>query len=227
MKKLILFIVFLGILAYSSLYVFRSGMLFLDGISNFQEKQNVAAGLSFAELITKYRYSPFVGVARLYMVHKDPANLTYMDLYYGTKQKKDVFETVIGLSPAYYDPYFFASIIFFLLMSMLAIAQRYWAGALGLSFKGLMRRDTFAALLCVFYFFWVRAAYTPDSALYRLAGSVSAWLNTVAGATVVTASFSLLMTLVNIFVTLLTLFTFLGSSKQKEKVVEEETTVEE
>ena len=75
-----LFLVFLAILAYCSLYLYRSGILFKEGIQNFQGKQNVAAGLSFAELITVYPYSPFVGVARLYMVYKDPANLGYMDL---------------------------------------------------------------------------------------------------------------------------------------------------
>jgi len=214
MKKLIVFLVFLGVLAFSALYLFRSGTLFKDGIENFQGKQNVAAGLSFAELITKYPYSPFVAVARVYMVHKDPANLTYIDLYFQTKQEKDIFETIVGRTPAYYDPYFFMSVVYFLVMSMIGVAQRYWAGSLGLSFKGLMTRDSFALIMLVTYFFWVRGAYIADSPVYRLAGSVSQWLNTVEGATVVTVCFSAIMTVVNIFITLLTLFTFLGSPKK-------------
>ena len=216
MKKLVLFLVFLGVIAVSSLYLFRSGTLFMDGIKNFQGKQNVAAGLSFAELITKYPYSPFVAVARVYMVHKDPTNLTYIDMYFQTKQKKDIFEAIVGRSPAYYDPYYFMSVVFFLVMSMIGVAQRYWAGSLGLSFKGLMTRDSFALFMLVTYFFWVRGAYMIDSPVYRLAGSVSSWLNTVEGATAVTVSFSVIMTVVNIFIILLTLFTFLGSSNKKQ-----------
>ncbi len=223
MKKLTLFLVFLAMLAYCSLYLYRSGILFKEGIQNFQGKQNVAAGLSFAELITVYPYSPFVGVARLYMVYKDPANLGYMDLYYQTKSEKDIFETVLARTPAYYDPYFFASILYFLLISMVAVAQRYWAGSMGLSFTGLTRRDSFALFICVAYYFWVRGAYTPDTIVFRLAGSVSPWLNSVVGATLMTAGFSILMTAVNLLVSLMIPFTFLGNGKKKDRQPVQET----
>jgi len=217
MKKLTLFLVYLGILIVSTFYLYRSGTLFLKGIQNFQEKQNIAAGLSFAELLTQYTYSPFVGVAKVYMVYRDPTKLLMLDMYYQTQQKKDVFSVIVGVTPAYYDPYFFASVVFFLLMSMLGVAQRYWAGSLGLSFKGLTGRDTFAFLLCVLYFFWVRGAYTPDTVVYRLAGSVNSWFNSGVGAAAVTAGFSALMTVVNLIVVCITLFTFLGSPSRKKK----------
>lgn len=217
MKKLILFIIFVAMLASTALYVVRSGNLFKQGIENFEGKQNMAASFAFAELITRYPNSPFVAVARAAMIHRDSANHLYMDLFFETRAKRDMFQSIVGRSPAYYDPYFFYAVAYFLILSLLAVAQRYWAGAKGLSFRALTGRDTFALLLCVLYYFWVRGSLTPDSAVFRLAGSVSPWLNTPVGATAVTFGFSVLMTAVNIVVTLLTLFTFLGSSRKKKK----------
>jgi hypothetical protein len=216
MKRLILFLVYIGVLAYSSVYLLRSSQLFMDGIGKFQDEQRFAGGLAFAELISKYPYSPFVALARLQLVHQDPGNLVFMDLFYESRTKKDVFETLIGRTPAYYDPYFFASIAYFLTLSLLALAQRYWAGSMGLSYKSLTARDSFVLVLAVLYFFWVRDALVVDSVVYRLAGSVSPWLNSPLGATVVTLSFSGMMTVLNVFVSGWTLLTFFGSAPKRK-----------
>lgn len=215
MKKLILLIVFVSLLAWVAQFLVRSGNLFQEGIQKIEGKQNVGATLAFAELISRYPASPFVAVARAAMIQRDPANLITMDLFYSTRAKRDVFESIVGRSPAYYDPYFFWAVAYFLVISLLATAQRYWAGSKGLSFRSLTSRDTFALLLCVAYYFWVRGSLSVDTGVYRLAGSVSPWLNTPLGSTVVTLGFSAVITLANMIVTLLAAFTFLGSARKR------------
>jgi hypothetical protein len=217
MKRLILFLIYVGLIAYSSVYLLRSSQLFMDGIGKFQNEQRLAGGLAFAELISQYPYSPFVALARLHMVHQDPGNLVFMDLFYESRTKKDVFETLIGRTPAYYDPYFFVSIAYFLTLSLLALAQRYWTGSMGLSYRGMTARDSFVLMMAVLYYFWVRDALQVDSAVYRLAGSVSPWLNSPMGATLVTAAFSGLMTVLNVLVSVWTFVTFFGSAPKKKE----------
>lgn len=213
MKKLLLFIVFALVVAFSTLYLLRSGILFVDGIKNLSGKQNIAAGLAIAELANEYPYSPFMGVARLAAVVKDANYLSYMDMFYQAKPEKDMFQPLMGRSPAHYDPFFFASLGYFLILTFLGLAQRFWAGSMGLGIAALARRDAFAFILGLMYVLWVRGTANAESVVSRFAGGISEWLVSPIGVTGVTVGFSALMILVNLIVTLIALIGFFGKAK--------------
>jgi hypothetical protein len=202
MKKLLVSILFIALVGFGALYTYQSGLLFLKGFNELKSEQNLSAGIAFAELIEEYPYSPFLSVGRVYLVSKDSRALPLLDVFFKTREKGDVFSRLVGKSPAYYDPFFFAGACFFLLISMIGVLKRYWAGSIGVSIKGLIFRDGYMLVLCVLYYLWIHGSINESSLVYQSVGAISGFLNEPLGVSLVTLGFAAVM-LVSIILAIL------------------------
>jgi hypothetical protein len=213
LKRLLILPVYILLVAATSLYLYRSGELFATGVKHLQEKQNIAAIFPFADLVAKYPESPYTAVARVFLVIKDPVHLTYMDLFFQTRKVKDPFERYVGKSPAFYDSFFFYACGYLLILTTIGVLQRYWAGAIGLSYASLIGRASFAALLIFTYLTWVRDGMEAGTIANKLAISALPALGQPLGYVLIIAAFSAFMLIINGGATVMTFFGFFGKRK--------------
>jgi hypothetical protein len=115
--------------------------------------------------------------------------------FFKTRKHGDIFSSIVGKSPAYYDPFFFAGACYFLLISIIGVLHRYWAGSLGLSFRGLIFRDSYILGICVLYYFWIQGSSETGSTVYTIAGHIHPFLNTELGVALVTLAYAVVMLL--------------------------------
>lgn len=210
MKRFILFVVFAGIVSISAIYIYRSGRLFSESVNKLSEKQDIAAGFVFAELATKYPCSPFWGLARFAVVMKDPQYLTYMDLFFKARTEKNLCDLIVDRSPAYYDPFFFAALGYFLILTYLGGFQRFWAGSMGVGILTIVNRSLFVAGFAFLYILWVRESMNPESVVTHYAEKVHPVLIQASGITAVTVGLSAIMLSINLIVTIVTFLGFWG-----------------
>ncbi|MCG8527178.1 MAG: hypothetical protein MI748_12410 [Opitutales bacterium] len=210
MKKLLLFMLFIATVGYSGFYVFNSYGVFRRGVDLMSESKKLESGLAFVELVENYPYSPFLAASRLLVVAKDANYLNFLDLYYRAKGEKDHFESLMQRTPAYYDPYFFALIGYYLVITFIGVLQRFWVRSYGLKIKSIISRILFLVSMVFGYVVWVRDIWNPYSGLSQTVSPYLGTLNNPFGVTLFTVVCSALMTLVSFIATIIVVFGFFG-----------------
>jgi hypothetical protein len=210
MKKFILFVLFAGIVSYSAVYLYHSGKLFSDELHELSTDQDTEDDFAFKQLVDRYPYSPFLGIARLGAVNRDTAYIAHLDRFYEAREELRILDAVVGRSPAYYDPFFFAALGYFLLLTFLGGLQRFWADSMGLGMMAILSRILFVTGLAYLYIAWVRQSMDPESVITHLMGRIHPVLNEPLGIMGVTVGLSAIVLSINLILTLVTFLGFLG-----------------
>ena len=210
MKKVLLFILLALVVGDVALYLVHSGRLFTEEMRQFSNAHERADAFPFIESVNEYPSSPYLALGRFVGAMTDPRYHEIAEDFYKNRNRWNLFDGLVGASPAYYEPFFFTALGYFLLLTAFGWLQRFWTNASGLSVMTTLARILFVTALAFLYTNWVRNSIDPDSMLHRLAGRTSPFLNQPEGIAAVTALFSAFVLLACLIGTIVAFAGFLG-----------------
>lgn len=210
MKKVLLFILLVLVVGYVAMYLVHSGRLFTKEMHGFSDAREGVNEFPFIESANEYPSSPYLVLGRFIGAMNGSQYYAAADDFYRNRGRWNLFDGLVGVSPAYYDPFFFVALGYFLLLTLFGWLQRFWTNATGLGVLTILARVLFVTVLAFLYTNWVRSSIDPDSTLHYLAGRISQFLIQPQGIATVTALFSAFVLLACLIGTIVAFAGFLG-----------------